>query len=183
MTKADPECLQLSEQLAPRVGSEMVCGSDPVMHPCRGITKFHGQPSLRTPSYSGLLCQTYWKFCRVPQLAEFLHLCLLESVSRRMLFGSARPRSVIRFPLTPVCPCLASPPPPSRVFCCFFFLSFSLALITKVRRINIPWLVSGMLHPASGHWSPLPILLGATARKQPPKETVRAPEIISKSVC
>ena len=95
--------------------------------------------------------------------------------------GRPGPEVSFVFHLTPMCPCPAPPPPPppSPVF----YLSFSLAFITKVQRINIPWLVSGMLHPASGHWSPLPMLLGATARKQPPKETVRAPEIFSKSVC
>lgn len=82
------------------------------------------------------------------------------------------------FHLTPMWkPCF--PQPPSLVF----YLSFSLALKTKVQRTNIPWLVSEMLHPASGHWSPLPILLRATAGKHEPMETVRTPEIFSKPVC
>lgn len=46
--KANPECLQPSEQLAPKVGSETGRGLDPVMHPCSGIMKSHRQPSLRT---------------------------------------------------------------------------------------------------------------------------------------
>lgn len=86
--KVNPECLQLSEQLASRVRSETGCGSDPVMQPCSGIVKFHSQPSLRTPSYLGLLCQTYWKFCRVPELAEFLHLGLWESGQRDAVWVS-----------------------------------------------------------------------------------------------
>lgn len=55
------------------------------------------------------------------------------------------------------------PSSPSLVFYPFF-----LSLKTRVQRTNIPWLVSGMPDSASGHWSPLPILLGATAGKQPP---------------
>lgn len=177
--KANPECLQPSEQLAPKVGSETGRGLDPVMHPCSGIMKSHRQPSLRTPSYLGLLCQTYWKFGGVPELVEFLHVGPQESVGRRMLCGSARPRRVVLFPLNSCVPLPCFPLPPSLVF----YLSFSLALKTKVQRIHIPWLVSEMLHPASGHWSPLPILLGATAGKHPPMETVRTPEIFSKPVC
>lgn len=171
MIKVNPECV-------PEVGSETGHGSDPVMHPCGWIMKFHHQPSLRTPSYWGL-CQTYWKFCGVPELAEsFIWTCSSPWL-RRTLCGSARPRGVIPFPLNSCVPLPCFPLPPSLVF----YLSFSLALKTKVQRINIPWLVSEMRHPASGHWSPLSVLLGASAGKHPPLETVRTPEIFSKPVC
>lgn len=75
----------------------------------------------------------------------------------------SRPRAFIPFPLTSVRPHPASPP--LLPWC---FILFFLSLKTRVQRTNIPWLVSGMPDSASGHWSPLPILLGATAGKQPP---------------
>jgi len=176
--KSNPECLQLSEQLAPEVGSEDVVQTQWCILAV-GSWNPTASPLGGHHLTGGLLCQTYWEFCGVPELAEFLHLGPRGSVGRRMLCGSARPRGVIPFPLNSCVPLPCFPRPPSLVF----YLSFSLALKTKVQRTNIPWLVSEMLHPASGHWSPLPVLLRATAGKHPPMETVRTPEIFSKPVC
>lgn len=82
------------------------------------------QPALSEgTSYSGLLCQTCWEFCRMPGLAELLHLCLQESVGRRVLCGSAGPEVSFLFHLIPGYPRPASPP-----FLLLGFIFFSLSL-------------------------------------------------------
>lgn len=167
--EADPECWQLSEQPALRLGR----GSRPWFKPSNAFLWWDHeipQPALSedTSLYSGLLCQTYWKCCGMPEFAEFLLVCPQESGGKRMLCRSAGPE----FSFLLILVSLPLPPLPS--FPCV--LSFFLASEASFQRINIPWLVSGMLDPASGHWSPLPIFLGATAGKQLPMGTRKAPE-------
>lgn len=133
--------------------------------------EFHGQPSLRTPHCTrGSCVKPTGNFVECQSLLSFF-LCAHKSLGRRMLCGSVGPDFFIPFLLTLVCPLTLLLLPS---FPCV--LPFLLARETRVQRINIPWLLSGMLDPASGHWSPLPIFLGATAGKQPPMGTVKAPE-------
>lgn len=112
----------------------------------------------------------------MPEFAGLL-LCPQESEGRRMLCGLAGlARGFIPFPLT----CVPLPASPALLFpCVFFSFFFFLSFKTRVQRINIPWLVNGILDPASGHWSTLPILLGATAGKHRPMGTVQAPETLA----
>lgn len=108
--------------------------------------------------YFGLLRQTYCKFGRMPDkglwVSPFLPAAVCGQRTRSVLCEATSPEVSFLSHLRPMCPCLASPPP--LPLCFIFSLSLSLSLKTRVQRINIPWLVSGMLSPASGHWSPLP---------------------------
>lgn len=136
--------------------------------PHSGITEFHGQPSQRPPHCTlGSCVKPTGNFVECQSLLSFF-LCAHKSLGRRTLCVSVGPEVFIPFLLT-LC-ALTLLPLPS--FPCV--LPFFLTRETKVQRINIPWLVNGMLDPASRHWSP--IFLGATAGKQPPMGTMKAPE-------
>lgn len=77
----------------------------------------------------GLLCQAYWK-CQMPEVAECLGLGSGK-------LGAQQAWRSHSFPLNPVCPGPAAPSSASLVV----FLS----LKTRAQRIDIPWLVSGLL--------------------------------------
>lgn len=68
----------------------------------------------------------------------------------------SRPRGFISFPLIPVCD------PASQFPCPLPLCSLSLSLLSlslsqnKSSENDIPWLVHGVLDPASGRWPPLP---------------------------
>lgn len=133
--------------------------------------KFHGQLSLRTPHCTlgscvkptGNLveCQSSLSFFLCAHKSLWAEGCCVGQQAQSFHFFSANP-------------CV--PPPASSPLLLLCFILFSCARETSVQRINIPWLVSGMLDPASGHWSPLPIFLGATAGRQLPRGTSKAPE-------
>lgn len=77
----------------------------------------------------GLLCQAYWK-CQMPEVVECLGL-------GNGKLGAQQAWRSHSFPLNPVCPGPAAPSSASLVV----FLS----LKTRAQRIDIPWLVSGLL--------------------------------------
>lgn len=102
--ETNPECLQLSEQPALRVGR----GNRPWFKPSDAFLWWdHGIPwpalSENTSLYSGLLCQTYWKFCRMPEFAEFLLVCPQESGQKDAVWVS-RPRCFHSFSTNPCVP-------------------------------------------------------------------------------
>lgn len=109
--ETNPECLQLSEQPALRVGR----GNRPWFKPSDAFLwwdhEFHGQPSLRTPHCTrGSCVKPTGNFVECQSLLSFF-LCAHKSLGRRMLCGSVGPDVFIPFLLTLVCPLTLLPLP------------------------------------------------------------------------
>lgn len=140
--EADLECLQLSKWLAPEVGhtsdSETFLQWDPEIP----------QLALSEGASCTLdLCQTYWK-CRMPEVADFLGLCLQESIG-------SRPRGLIPFPVNPFAPLPSPFLPFPCVFSFRFVFAFSLFFKIRIQRTFLGWWEDAQASPQdTGHFFP-----------------------------
>lgn len=126
------------------------CGSNPAMRFCAGITEFPW-PALSedTLLYSGLLCHTYWKFCRSQSSVSFF-FCTHKSLWAKGCCVGQQAQSFHSFSTNPWAP---SPyfSSPSLVFYPFFSLSKQ-----EFRELTfLGWWVGCQIQPQdSGHLFP-----------------------------
>lgn len=117
--EADPECLQLSELPALRLGRGNRPWFNPVMPSRGGIMKLHGQPSLRTPHCTLVSCVKPTGNVECQSVLSFF-LCAHKSLGAK---GCCVGQQAQSFRFFSANPCV--PPPASSPLLPLCFILFS----------------------------------------------------------